>query len=136
MAFGLERFGQAHHFAALGAAQSPILRCWMGQLRVSLFSSARAREQLPDFLEQLAIAVAEEAVIPDLDKALGQNMLQETPDELFGGDGTVPSCPGLRVLVAKGDLIVFHSQDAIVTDGHPKDIGSQILQGSYSAAYG
>jgi hypothetical protein len=84
----------------------------------------------------MPIAVAEEAVIPDLNKAFGQNMLQETPDELFGGDSTVPGCPGVRVLVAKGHLIIFHFQDAIVTDRNPKDIGSQILQSSYSAADG
>jgi hypothetical protein len=43
----------------------------MSQVRVGLFSSARASEKLPDCLEQLAITVAEEAVIPDLNKATG-----------------------------------------------------------------
>jgi hypothetical protein len=82
----------------------------------------------------MPITVAEEAVIPDLDKASGQNVLQETADELLSTDGAVPGFSSLRVLVAKGDVIVFHFQDTIVTDGHPKDVGGQILQSSYSAA--
>jgi len=61
-------------------------------------------------------------------------LLQEATDELFGGDSAILVSPGFGVFVAKGDVIVFHFQDTIVTDGHPPDVGSQILQGSYSAA--
>ena len=136
MAFGLERLDQAHGLAALRAAQSLVLGRWIGQRWVCLFSGARGREKLPDFVEQLAIAVAEEAIIPDLDKASGQDVLQETTDELFGTDGAVPGFSSVRVFVAKGDLIVFHFQDAIVADGHAKDIGGQILQSGYPTADG
>ena len=129
MAFGLERFDQAHGLAALRAAQSPVLGCWVGLLRGCLFSSVAVPEQPPDLIKQMALAVAEEAVIPDLDKAFGQDMLQETPDELSSIDGAVPGCSGARVLVAKGDLVVFHFQDAIVTDRcREPDTSKQLLR--------
>jgi hypothetical protein len=117
VAFGLERLDQAHGLAALGAAQRLVLRCWIDQLRVCLFSGARAREKLPDCLEQLAITVAEEAVISDLDKASGQDVLQETTDEFLGSDAAVPGFSGVRVFVAKDHAIISHIQDAIVADG-------------------
>ena len=118
----MERFDQAHRFTALGATQSPILGCRIGQLRVCWSSGARAGEKLPDFVEQMAISVAEEAVISDLDKASGQDVLKETTDEFLGSDGAVPGFSGRRVFVAKGHVIIFHFQDAIVTDSHPKDV--------------
>jgi hypothetical protein len=136
MAFGLERFDQAHGLAALGAAQSPILGCWIGQLWVFLFSSVGVPEQPPDLVKQMAITVAEEAIIPDLDKAPGQDVLQETTDEFLGSDAAVPGFSGVRVFVAKDHTIISHIQDAVVADGHAKDIGGQILQSSYSAADG
>jgi len=105
-------------------------------LRVCRFSGARAREKLLDFVEQMAITVAEEAVIPDLDKPSGQDMLQETADELLSSDGTVPGFSSLRVFVAEGHAIIFHIQDAIVANRHPKDVRCQIFQSSYSAADG
>lgn len=66
MAFGLECFDQAHGLAALWAAQSPVLGCWIGLPRGCWFSSVGVPEQPPDLVKQMAIAVAEEAVISDL----------------------------------------------------------------------
>jgi hypothetical protein len=69
-------------------------------------------------------------------------VLEETTDEFLGTDDAVPDFSSIRVLVAKGDVIVFYFQDAIVTasatvaHGHAKDIGSQILQCSYPTADG
>jgi hypothetical protein len=60
VAFGLERFDQAHGLAALGAAQSPILGYWMGLLRDCWFSSVGVPEQPPDVVKQMAITVAKE----------------------------------------------------------------------------
>jgi hypothetical protein len=64
----------------------------------------------------MTITVAEEAVISDLDKASGQDVLKETTDEFLGREGAVPGFSGRRVFVAKGYVIIFHFQDAIVTD--------------------
>ena len=75
MAFGLERFNQAHGLAAPGAAQRLVLGCWMGLLRGCLFGSVGVPEQAPDVVKQMAIAVAEETVIPDLNKAFRQDVL-------------------------------------------------------------
>jgi hypothetical protein len=67
----------------------------MGLLRSCWFSSVGVPEQPPDVVKHMAITVAEEAVIPDLDKAFGQDVLhaKRTPDELFGTDGAGPSTP-------------------------------------------
>jgi hypothetical protein len=117
VAFGLERFNQAHGLAAPGAAQRLVLGCEMDLLRGCLFSSVGVPEQLPDLVKQIAITVAEEAVTSDLDKALGQDVLQETTDEFLGSDDVVPGFSGVRVFVAKGHAIISHIQDAIVADG-------------------
>ena len=63
-------------------------------------------------------------------------MLQKTTDELLGGHSAIPglSCVGGRV--AKSDLTILQLQDATVTDSHPKDVGSQILQSCHPIAHG
>ncbi len=98
-------------------------------------------KELSDLVEQMAMRGAEEAAISDIDKAFGQHvlprggaLLQEATDELLGGDSAVPVFPGVGVFVAKGDLIIGQFQDAVVADGHPPDVGGQILQGSHPAA--
>ena len=60
MAFGLERFDQAHSLATLGAAQKLILGWWMGLLRSFWFSSIGIPEQPPDVVKHVAITVAKE----------------------------------------------------------------------------
>ena len=41
---------------------------------------------------------------------------------------------GLPVLITKGDLAVFKFEDAIVAEGHPKQIRGQIFEPGLSAA--
>jgi hypothetical protein len=82
----------------------------------------------------VAIPGAEEAVISNLDETFGQYMLQETADELLGGEGANPglTCAGLRV--AKGDLPMGQLEDTLVADSHSEDVRCQILQGSQAIA--
>ena len=63
-------------------------------------------------------------------------MLQKTTDELLGDEGANPglTCAGLSV--TEGDLSMGQLEDTLVTDGHPKDVRSQILQGSHAIADG
>ena len=79
-------------------------------------------------------AGTEEAIVPDLDESLGQNMLQETTNELLSGEGAEPGliCAGFGV--AEGDLPISQLEDTLVTDGHSEDVGSQILQGGRAIA--
>jgi len=55
-------------------------------------------------------------------------MLQEPADKFLGGQGAqfAPLLPGGGV--AKGHLPLDHLYNPIVADGHPKDVGGQILQ--------
>ena len=73
----------------------------------------------------MAIAVAEETVIPDLNKAFGQDVLEEATDELLSSDGAVPGFSRLGVFVAKGPLVILECQDAIGNIEYPVVVGNQ-----------
>ena len=81
-------------------------------------------KELSDPVKQVALTMAEEAVIPDLDQAFGGHVLhaERATDELLGGDSAMPVFPGIGVFVSKGDLIIGQFQDAVVADGHPQDM--------------
>jgi len=64
----------------------------------------QAQSQL---VQQRAIAGAEQAVVPDFDKAFGQGVLQETADELLGGQGQVAAHFGFTVLIPEGDFLII-----------------------------
>jgi hypothetical protein len=82
----------------------------------------------------VAIPGAEDAVISNLDEPSGQDMLQKTTDELLSSKGANPGLPCAGFSVAEGDLSMGQLEDTLVTDGHPKYVGSQILQGSHAIA--
>jgi hypothetical protein len=44
---------------------------------------------------------AEEAVIANLDKALGQHVLQKTTDQLLGGNSAILVITGVGIFVAR-----------------------------------
>jgi hypothetical protein len=71
----------------------------------------------------------QEAVVAHLHKASGQNLLQKAVDEFLGRQGAEGEFPCVRSTIAKGHLPVGQLEDALVADRHPKDVGSQILQG-------
>jgi hypothetical protein len=81
-------------------------------------------KQLSYLTEPTAQARTEKAIVPDLHEPLGQDVLQETANELFSSEranlGLV--CVGLRV--AESNLPLSHVEDPLVTDGHPKDVRS------------
>jgi len=91
-------------------------------------------KQLPDPTEPMAIPGAEDAVISNLDETFGQNMLQETANELVGGKGANPGLPCAGFSVAEGDLAMGQLEDTLIADGHPEDVRGQILQGSHTIA--
>ena len=141
-AVGLECLNQAHHLATLGTAMGLVWRVrtglWLGRwsgfsLAWGLNGDLTFKEQ-PDPMKQVAITMAEEAVIAHLDEAFGQHVLQEATDELLGGDSTVSSFPCVGVLVAKGDLVICQFHDAIVADAYSKDVRGQIFQGCHPIA--
>ena len=94
-------------------------RCWSSELSKVLLQGHQAN----------TLRGSEEAIVPDFHEAFGQDMLQETVDELFGVQGTTCFCAGLGGAVAKGDTIIFQFEDAVVANGDPENVRGQILQG-------
>src|ERR1039457_389607 len=76
------------------------------------------------------MAVGQETVIADALEARRKGVLQEAPDEFFGGNShhllwllLVPvGFPG------EGDLALFQRQEATVGDGHAMGVASQVFQ--------
>jgi hypothetical protein len=61
-------------------------------------------------------------------------MLQETANELHGGEGANPGLAGAGFSVTEGDLPMGQFKDTLLTDSHSEDVRSQILQGSHAIA--
>ena len=91
------------------------------------------KEQSEGSQEQ-ALRGAEEAEIADLDEALGQDVLEEAVDELFGREGAEFELVCVGRAVVKGDLVIFEFYQAAVADGDTEDVGSQVLEGSATIA--
>ena len=56
----------------------------------------------------------EKAIIPDFDKAFGQDVLQEAAHELEGSQGAAFDFTGLGIFVAKGDLSIFQFENELI----------------------
>jgi hypothetical protein len=80
-------------------------------------------EKLPHRLEGLAVARAQPAVIPDLDKMVRQDMLQKPADEFLSTESADLGLLGAGIFILEGDLAIFQGEDAVIADGHTKDIG-------------
>jgi len=83
----------------------------------------------------------EEAVIAHLHKSMGEHMLEETLKEVLDRKPAFFELTGIGSAILKGDLGVLHgatvvkSQQTTIADGHPMDIGSQILECGLSIAH-
>src|ERR1017187_2684783 len=84
------------------------------------------------------MAVGQETVIADALEARRKGVLQEAPDEFFGGNShhllwllLVPV-----VFPGEGDLALFQRQEATVGDGHAMGVASQGLERVLRAAEG
>jgi hypothetical protein len=56
-------------------------------------------------------------------------MLEEATDELLGGDGATFELVGGRLFVRESDLAIMEVAEAIVREGHAKDVRGKILEG-------
>jgi len=70
-----------------------------------------------------------------LNKALGQQVLPETTNELFSRERAQFGFVSLCVFGAKRYLASGQLEDAIVADGNPEDVRCQILQGGQSITH-
>jgi len=70
----------------------------------------------------------EEAIVADLDEVFGQNMLQETMDEVFSTQGTTFFCASVGGAVAKRNTITFQLEEAVVANRDAENVRGEILQ--------
>lgn len=77
----------------------------------------------------LAIAVAEETVVPDAPKALRRDMEQEPANELFGGEGHRAETIAVAVVFpAKANFAVVDGEQTIVGYGDAMGIAADIVE--------
>ena len=129
-----QRVDPWHHAGALGAAHSRLLRDGIGPMTFWESVATLNPHKGPGFVQGIAVARAKQAVIPDLDQVVRQDVLQEPADACLGGDGADLERPGLGVLVCEGDPAVFESEDAVVADRHTKDVRRERREGLSASA--
>lgn len=85
----------------------------------------------------VSVATAQDTVVPDPDESFGQDVEQETADELEGvqGHGLDPVAVGV-VSVSEGDLVAIQAEDAVVGDGYPVGISAQVVDDPVWASEG
>ena len=79
---------------------------------------------------------AKQAVVTDLDEAWWQDVLEEATDELLGGEGAILELISGGVFVGERDLAIMQLAEAVVTEGHAKDVRSEIAEGLLAGADG
>ena len=84
-----------------------LLTCLVLAALPSMVVARAGLQKRPDLIERLAAVRAQEAIVSDLDKALGQHVLEEAADELFGGKCPVFPHVAPAFLEPAGDLPVF-----------------------------
>lgn len=69
-----------------------------------------------------------EAVVADLHKSRGQDVLQKTPDEFHDIENHGSVTTAALFAVAEGDSAVFHFENAVVGYGNLEDLGCQVFE--------
>ncbi len=81
----------------------------------------------------VAIAVSQEAVMPDSYKTAWQAVQEEPPDKLYSRDGDCLCALFLSVLGGEGHHAVFKFFDPAVGNGHPVGVASQVFENMFGA---
>jgi len=79
---------------------------------------------------------AQEAVMPDLHEACGQDMLEEAPNELDDIEGELSHAVAVFLAVGESDGAIFDGHDSGVGDSHSEDIRCEVFQGCLTVADG
>jgi hypothetical protein len=69
----------------------------------------------------------QEAIVSNPAKALGQDMLEDKPQEVLSFDGAVERLAGAALDVSEGDLAVLMGDDVVFTDDTPVQVTRPIL---------
>ncbi len=83
-------------------------------------------QQMPDVREDVSTGRAQEAVVPDCDEALWQDMLEEASDEFLCGKRAAMPLVAFALLEAEGDVPVFKFFNAVVGDSNASDVGGEV----------
>ena len=93
-------------------------------------------QERASLLEFGALGGAPQSIGTDFDKALGQDMAQETPDKFLGAHRDVFVLLRAVVAISERDLPVLETFQPAVADGDAKGIPTQIFQDLFSRKAG
>src|SRR6266540_365009 len=79
---------------------------------------------------------AQQAIVTDFDEAVGEHVLEEATNELLGRHLTGLELISGRLFVSESDLAMMEVAEAVVTEGHAKDVRGEILEGLLACADG
>ena len=65
----------------------------------------------------------------------GQDMLQETMDELMSSEGATFFRTGLGVAITKGHTVILQLEQTVVAEGNTENVRCQLLQGIETGAH-
>jgi hypothetical protein len=94
----------------------------------------RPVEQEAQGSQAKVMGVGKEAEVAHLHKALWEDVLQETVDELIGGESAEFELAGVGRAIAEGDLVVLKLDEAAVGEGDAEDVRGQVFEGRASIA--
>ena len=85
----------------------------------------------------LALTVGQPAEVADAGKSFGQDMLEETAQELFRGEGHGTLFAAMRVVLpTEGDRTVCNSEQSMVGDCYAMGVTGQVMEDMFGAAKG
>jgi hypothetical protein len=124
-----ESFDNEHDAGAGWTAQAGRLG-WIGACRCAEQNAAAFERSTPP-------AVGEESEVANANQSLGQNVDEETSQELMGGNGhdLLLAAVGI-VSPAERDAIVFEGHEAMVGDGDAVGVAGQVVENMFGAAEG
>jgi hypothetical protein len=84
-----------------------------------------------------ATPVTEEAVVPNPDEALGEDVEEEASNELFGGKSHRSLAVAVAVVAPEeGDVSILHLEEPMVGDGDAMGIAAEIIEGLFGSGKG
>ena len=109
-----------------------------GCLVAGLRQFMREAEDLTAAAEVLLFgSVGQEAKVTDAHEPIGEDVKKESPDKFHGRQ-----CHGFKLIpifsisVEEGNVAVFDSKDAMVGQGHPMGIASQVVENFFGRREG
>ena len=112
---------------------------WTAQTgRIGRIDAGRRAEQSAAAFERSApSAVGEESEVADAHQSAGQNVKQETAQELMSGNSHDLLLAAVSIVSpAERDVLVLEGHEALVGDGHAMGIAGQVVEHMVGAAKG